>query len=99
VTDLVEAIVRAGACLCAEGEIINVGGGRATRIASLVEQVEAQLGVQGLVRRGTIPYRIGEPMEYLLDVSKARELLEWIPQTSLEDGLRRTIAWYMQGGV
>lgn len=99
VGDLVEAILRAGACARAEGEVINIGGGRAIRIASLVEQVEAQLGTQGLVQRGTVPYRIGEPMEYLLDVSKALELLHWTPCTSLEDGLRRTIAWYRQGDV
>ncbi|WP_083685040.1 NAD-dependent epimerase/dehydratase family protein [Massilia putida] len=96
VSDLVEAILCAGACDGVDGEIINVGSGTATRIAGLVEQVEAQLGIEGLVRRGTVPYRTGEPMEYLLDVSKARALLQWTPRTSLEAGLRETIAWYRQ---
>lgn len=96
VTDLVEAILRAGACVRAEGEIVNIGSGQATRIAGLVEQVEAQLGSHALVRRGSIAYRVGEPMEYLFDVAKAAELLDWSPRTALDAGLARTIAWYRE---
>jgi CDP-glucose 4,6-dehydratase len=33
------------------------------------------------------------PHQYL-DAAKARETLDWKPQFSLEEGLRRTIAWY-----
>lgn len=31
-----------------------------------------------------------------LEATKAREILQWAPQFSLEEGLRRTIAWYSQ---
>jgi len=96
VSDLVEALLRAGGCPAAEGEIINIGSGQAIRIATLVERVEAQLGRHDLVRRGAIPYRTGEAMEYLLDISKARELLQWAPEVPLDEGLGRTIAWYRE---
>jgi UDP-glucose 4-epimerase len=96
VGDLVDALLRSGTCAKLDGEIINIGSGQATQIAQLVRRVEAQLGCHGLVRRGALPYRTGEPMEYLLDVSKARQLLLWVPQTSLDDGLRRTINWYQE---
>jgi nucleoside-diphosphate-sugar epimerase len=96
VDDLVDALLRSGDCANLDGEIINIGSGQATRIADLVGRVEAQLRCSGLVRRGALPYRTGEPMEYLLDVSKARQLLHWTPQTSLDDGLRHTINWYRE---
>lgn len=96
VDDLVEALLLAGASAGIDGEIVNVGGGQAVRIAELVERVEAQLGCAGLARRGALPYRNGEAMEYELDVSKARALLGWAPRTSLDEGLRRTVAWYRE---
>jgi UDP-glucose 4-epimerase len=97
IDDLVEALLLAGTGALIDGEIINVGGGQAVRIAELVERVEAQLDCKGLVRRGALPYRTGEAMEYELDVSKARALLGWAPRTSLDEGLRRTVAWYRKG--
>lgn len=96
VSDLVEALLLAGCRARVDGEVINVGGGRATRIAGLVERVEELLGRQGLVVRGALPYRTGEAMEYELDLSKARGLLQWEPRTSLDEGLRRTVAWYQE---
>ena len=30
------------------------------------------------------------------DISKARRLLQWEPQTSLEEGLRQTVAWHRE---
>jgi nucleoside-diphosphate-sugar epimerase len=35
-------------------------------------------------------------MEYLLDISKARQLLQWAPAVSLDEGLGRTVAWYRE---
>jgi len=35
----------------------------------------------------------GQPKR-MLDVSRAKELLNWSAQTSLEDGLKKTISWY-----
>jgi UDP-glucose 4-epimerase len=97
VSDLVDALLLSGTgANLLDGEIINIGSGRATQIAQLVDCVEAQLGCHGLVRRGALAYRTGEPMEYLLDVSKARQLLQWVPQTSLDEGLRRTVNWYRE---
>ena len=33
----------------------------------------------------------------LADVSKARKLLGWDPEVELDEGLRRTVDWYLQG--
>lgn len=94
VEDLVDALLRAGYCKGIDGEIINVGSGEPVVISRLVEHVENFVGCTGLVRRGALNYRIGEPMEYWLDISKAKNMLDWVPQTSLVNGLARTVGWY-----
>lgn len=96
VGDLVEALLRAGVGTGIDGEIINIGSGQATRIADLVRRVEALLDAPGLVRLGALEYRTGEAMEYSFDVDKARTALGWLPQTSIDAGLRSTIAWFRE---
>jgi UDP-glucose 4-epimerase len=39
----------------------------------------------------SIPERPGEPKITWADISKARKLLEWEPEVSLEDGIRRML--------
>lgn len=94
VGDLVQALLRAGVGAGIDGEIINIGSGQATRIADLVQRVEALLGAPGLVRLGALDYRTGEAMAYSFDVRKAHSALGWSPQTSIDAGLQSTIAWF-----
>jgi CDP-glucose 4,6-dehydratase len=37
-----------------------------------------------------------EIVEQFLDAGKAKRMLGWAPMFSLDDGLRRTIAWYRE---
>jgi nucleoside-diphosphate-sugar epimerase len=94
VSDLVDALLCAGYYSGIEGEIINIGSGEPIKIAQLVRNVEDLLSCADSVHRGALSYRVGEPMDYWLDISKAKRLLRWVPQTSLENGLRHTINWY-----
>jgi UDP-glucose 4-epimerase len=94
VDDLVEALGCAGLSADTTGEVINIGGGQAIRIADLVDHVERMTDAVGLTQRGAMAYRPGEAMNYQLDISKAEKLLGWRPCNSLEKGLARTVAWY-----
>jgi len=94
IDDLVEALGRAGLAADTTGEVINIGGGQAIRIADLVDHVERMTDVVGQALRGAVAYRPGEAMNYQLDIAKAAHLLGWQPRTSLEQGLERTVAWY-----
>jgi CDP-glucose 4,6-dehydratase len=59
----------------------------ANLILRLMHQENLQLDVRGEATN-EIPHQY-------LDAAKARELLDWKPQFSLDEGLRNTIAWYV----
>ena len=70
-------------------EPVNIGTGHETRIRDLAETIARLTGFEGeLVWDASRPD--GQPARYL-DVSRARELMGYEAEISLEEGLRRTI--------
>lgn len=91
VEDAAEAIL-----LAAEhydgGDPVNVGTGEEVSIRALAEMVARLMGFSGsLVWDGAQPD--GQPRR-CLDTARARRCFGFEATTPLEDGLRRTIAWY-----
>lgn len=84
------------------GEIYNVGGDSEARNIDLVRLV---CGVLDEVRPRAagsyadlitfVPDRPGHDLRYAIDASKIRRELGWRASVTLEDGLRRTVAWYL----
>ncbi len=76
-----------------KGEVINIGAGKnysVWDVAKLVLEVPAEAGNLELQRKDmcvVIPRRRGEVRETLADISKAKELLGWKPDVSLEEGI------------
>lgn len=91
VEDCADAVVRAAEVLN-RPEPVNIGTGRETPVKELVETVAKVCGFQGEIRWDTTKPD-GQPRK-CLDVSRAREWLDWEAQVSLEEGLRRTVEWY-----
>jgi len=78
------------------GEAFNAGGDEPHSVLEVVELMcrVAGTGVEPDVRgSGTPP---GEITRQWVDSSKLRRLSGWAPRVSLEEGLRRTIAWYRE---
>lgn len=74
-------------------EIINLGGGqRPTSLMELIAAMEDRLGKKAIIDHK--PFHSADMMETWADISKARRLLGWEPEISLEEGLGRTIEWY-----
>jgi GDP-L-fucose synthase len=93
VEDCAEGIVRASA-LYDEPDPVNLGTGSEVVIKDLVETIARLTGFNGEIRwRSDRPD--GQPRRQL-DTSRAFEKFGFRAQTSLEEGLKRTIAWYEQ---
>ncbi len=80
----------------AAGEAFNAGGERPRSVREVVELIAAAAGggVEPDFQGEGNPD--GEIDRQFVDSAKLRELTGWHPQVSLEDGLRRTIAWYRE---
>lgn len=94
VSDLVEGLVLAAVAERAVGQTINLCTGEEHSVREVVSQVLALMGNPVRAVPGARPYRPGEVWHLVGDNRKAKELLHWEPRVSLEEGLRRTIAWY-----
>lgn len=89
-----------------DGEIYNVGTGwRETTNVQVVRALcrvlaeEAGLEEAALLRRiQFVPDRPGHDRRYAVDTRKIRAELGWRPRTEFEDGLRRTVRWYLGHG-
>jgi UDP-glucose 4-epimerase len=74
------------------GRIINVADGNQTSLLQLLKMLSTMLGRS--VEADFQPARVGDVRESLADITLARKLLGYEPQVRLEEGLRKTIAYY-----
>jgi len=75
-------------------EIINLGNDRPVAILKLIELIEGLLG-----RKAQIDRRPAHPADVpatWASIDKAKELLGWEPKIRLEEGLKRTVDWYLE---
>ncbi len=86
------------------GEKYNVGGASEYRNIDLVQELCALLD-EALPQSAHRPHknliefvadRPGHDERYAMDFSKLKKELGWQPRTTLPDGLRKTVAWYLQ---
>lgn len=74
------------------GEVYNIGGHNERTNLEVVETIIRTLG------KGEIKFvkdRAGHDRRYAIDPAKIHRELGWLPQTTFEDGIRRTIDWYL----
>jgi nucleoside-diphosphate-sugar epimerase len=95
VDDVVEALLASGLAGHVEGETIDIGSGKLETVKTVVEQLVRLIGSDVAPAFGASPDR---PLEQVrvADTKLAEELLGWTPQVPLDEGLKRTVAWYEQ---
>ena len=77
-----------------EGEVYNIGGHNEMRNIDIVKLICKYLGKpESLITYVTD--RKGHDMRYAIDPTKIHNELGWLPETKFEDGLKKTIDWYL----
>ena len=90
--DVVAGVLASAEAPGVSGEVINVAAGGRISLLDLVRTLQVILGRQIEPTFG--PTREGDVRDSQADITKAKRLLGFAPSVSLEEGLRRTVAWY-----
>lgn len=76
------------------GEVYNIGGHNEKTNLEVVKIILKELGKsEDLIRYVTD--RPGHDMRYAIDPTKIHSELGWLPETKFEDGIKKTIKWYL----
>jgi nucleoside-diphosphate-sugar epimerase len=94
VANVVDGVLRACTAPGASGQVINVAVGGRISINELCSTIGSLLG--STVTPEHTPPRAGDVRDSQADITKAREILGYVPIVTFEEGLRRTLEWYKQ---
>lgn len=89
VDDLIAGIVQAMEKEQTKGEVINLGNPNEISILELAKLIISKTDSKSNYEFEDLP--VDDPLQRQPDITKARQLLDWEPKVSLEDGLDRLI--------
>ncbi|MDY7039981.1 MAG: GDP-mannose 4,6-dehydratase [Chloroflexota bacterium] len=98
VDDTLRGTILAATVPEAEGQVFNIGSNRETSILELARLLLKITGAQNEIQH--VPYAKAYGMEFeetrrrVPDIKRAREVLGFETQTSLEEGLQQTLDWF-----
>ena len=75
-------------------EVINLGESRTVELRELISLLEQELGATAKIDRQ--PLQPGDVPQTFADITKARQLLAYNPQTQIEAGIRKFVAWFRE---
>lgn len=87
----IDLILRGGA----NGDVYNIGGHNERTNLEVVKTILRELGKpESLITY--VKDRPGHDMRYAIDPSKIHRELGWLPKTSFDEGIKKTIDWYLE---
>lgn len=75
-------------------ETINLGHGTPVALADVIRVIEKTVGKQAMVEYED--RHAADPLVTWADISRARSLLAWTPTVGIEEGIGRTVKWYLE---
>lgn len=77
----------------AKNTSFNIASGEGITILDLAKIIQNKMGSKGeIVIKES---RIGEVTKFVADISRARKLLNYEPEVSIEEGIEKAIEWYV----
>ncbi len=74
-------------------KVINLGGNKPHDINEMIVLLEKSLGKKAVIKQ--MAFHKTDMKATWADVAEAKKTLKWSAKVSLEEGLRRTVAWYL----
>ncbi len=74
--------------------MVNIGGGQPVELMHFVETVEKAVGKPAV--RNMLPMQQGDVPRTFASPDLLRALTGYVPQTSVEEGIKALVAWYRQ---
>jgi dTDP-glucose 4,6-dehydratase len=95
VSDTVRGFLAAGSVIGVEGGVFNLGTGREIRIGDAADLIALKVGhkVDIVIDPTRLRPQKSEVLRLVSDNTRARTILGWSPEVSLEDGLDHSITW------
>jgi nucleoside-diphosphate-sugar epimerase len=75
-------------------KVINLGGNHPHGLMEMVGLIEKELGKKARIAHK--PFHIADIKATWANISEAKKVLGWKPTVSLEEGIRRTVEWYLE---
>lgn len=92
VEDTAEAAIKVYETKATRGKILNIGRSKETSINELVTMIMKTMDCKSHILYDKP--RVGDVRRHCADISLAKTLIGFNPKTSLEQGLKKTVAWY-----
>ncbi len=98
IEDVVDAFIKACDVSFASGDIINISYGNQHSVGDVVSSVRKYAGSKSSIEWGAVEkqHRQIEPKKWIVSNRKARKILRWKPKYSLDEGIVKTIDWFMK---
>jgi UDP-glucuronate 4-epimerase len=74
-------------------QVINLGGNSPHDLNEMIALIEKYLGKKVKTKR--FAFHKTDMKATWADISKAKKILKWSPKVGLEDGIKRTVDWYL----
>jgi UDP-glucuronate 4-epimerase len=94
INDTVKGIVAAMNYDKTDFEIINLGNHYSVSLKELIQAIEETTGKKALIEK--LPEQLGDVTKTFADISKAKALLHYEPETQLKEGLRKFYEWFTE---
>jgi len=94
-TDAADAYAKLGLVENIDGQVVNIGTGTETNIGDLARMIIKLMG-SNLEPKFTGKIHPGEAGRLFCDPSKCMKILDWKPTVTLEEGLKKTIDYYLK---
>lgn len=98
IDDLIDAVLLAATVPNIGGEAFQIATGRETTVGEMAEKLVAMLKVAGAqyIRLINGETRLGDVKRNFSDTTKAKKRLGWQPKVELDDGLRKTVDYFLK---